>query len=150
MPHAYKTPHPQATQHQARHTSTPVNDDTLMATFLQAVNAMQTTSDQFKHDPLGSVIDSIHKMTQTSGSFTSTLHEFMETPTGHTYPSQYQSTSHQSQYEEPWMASMPQVPRHTPFVESQANPQPNKPKPPISVYVPAGGNLEARFQNLKK
>lgn len=121
-----------------------------MTTFLQAVNAMQVTHDKFKNDSVGSMIDSMHKMTQQADSFASTLHGFTQPPPSSSYQSSHGSPYHQQQHQEPWMDAMPQVPRHTPKFEVPASTQPAKPKPPISVYIPTGGNLEARFQNLKK
>lgn len=146
VPQAHAATEPHAATQQAHSSTAPVSDDTIMTAFLHAASAMHTTNNNFKNDSVGSLVDSMHKMTQQSHAFASTVQGFMQPPSAHPFGTSYQ----QPVYEDPWLASMPQVPRHTPTVDVPTSTGSAKPKPPISVHIPARSNLEARFQNLKK
>ncbi|MBM3893038.1 hypothetical protein FJ365_01380 [Candidatus Dependentiae bacterium] len=147
IPHAKDIPQADKFPPHPHKSAAPVSDENLMTALFQAVNAMQETNNNFKTDSVGSLIDSMHKMTHQSNNFASTLHGFMQSPTTHSYG----SSSQRFAEEDPFLAAMPQVPQHIPSIDIPIGTGQSKQKPPISVYIPASAsNLEARFQNLKK
>lgn len=136
----------------------PISDETLMATFSQAIQAMHETADKFKHDSLVPLISSMFHMTQRSEPLINSLHGMMQPPGMHAYGNGYHNTYGsytQPQYEEPWLATIPRVPQHRPtqnsYYDTTHAPMQAPPRAPISVSNSAMAHaLQERLNRIKQ
>ena len=137
----------QQAQQMAREKTKPsMTDEERLEMFLQAAHCMHVTDEHFKHDALLPLIGSVFNMTQEAKTFLSGIPDLSSFSHGS------QHTPLPSYQDDPFIAAIPQVPRTRPepsTLYGSSKPQ-AKPKAPISVYVPTGSALEARFEKLKK